>query len=185
MLSKEERIKNLKQANDKSHKIADKALKDALYKMLKTKNIADIKITDLIKSAGVSRGTYYKHYYLLTDLLIDDLDEIVDSVLNNLTSSLYSNWLIIFNKTYEYKDKLVLIYKAGLSMEFLEKLNNHFKGKENEKTYIILNGIAFNTIYYWGKNGFDKSPEKLAEEITKITKPIIRINYVKNKEIKK
>ena len=91
MLSKEERIKNLKQSNEKSHKLADSALKEALYRMLRTKDISEIKITDLIKAAGVSRGTYYKHYYLLTDLLKDDLDEIIDNVLKNLTSSLHTN----------------------------------------------------------------------------------------------
>ena len=42
MLSKEERIKNLKQANEKSHKNADRALKETLYQMLETKKINEI-----------------------------------------------------------------------------------------------------------------------------------------------
>ena len=178
MLSKEERIKNLKQANDKSHKTADRALKNTLYKMLKKRDITDITVTDLIESAGVSRGTFYKHYYLLTDLLKDDLDEIINNVIINFSPSLHTNWLIIFNTVYEYRDKLAIIYKAGLSMTFLEKLNSHFRGQKNEKMYIIWNGIAFNAIYNWGKNGFDKSPETLAKEMEEITEPIFTGNLI-------
>ena len=106
------------------------------------------------------------------DLLKDDLDEIINSVIINFSPSLQSNWLIIFNNVYEYRDKLSIIYKAGLSMAFLEKLNHHFCGQKNENIYIVWNGIAFNAIYNWGKNGFDKSPETLAREMKEITKPI-------------
>ena len=172
MLSKEERIKNLKKANDKSHKIADSALKNTLYKMLKTRDISEITVTDLIKSAGVSRGTFYKHYYLLTDLLKDDLDEIIKSIVFNFSPSLQSNWLPMFKKVYENRNKLAIIYKAGLGITFLEKLNNHFNNHKNEDIYIIWNGIAFNAMYNWGKNGFDKSPEMLANDIVEITKPL-------------
>ena len=182
MLSKEDRINNLKQANEHAHQLADKALKDALYRMLETKNIAEIKITDLIKSAGVSRGTYYKHYYYLTDLLKDDLDEIINSVILNLTPSLYDNWLLVFNKVYESKDKLALIYKAGLGISFLEKLNTHLKNRGYEEKYIIWNGIVFNAIYTWGLNGFEKSPKKLAQEMTDITKPFFIENKWKAKK---
>ena len=147
-------------------------MKDILYKMLKTRDISEIRVTDLIKAAGVSRGTFYKHYYLLTDLLMDDLNEIVNNIISNFSPSLQSNWLIIFSTVYEYRDKLAIMYKTGLSMTFLEKLNSHFRDQKNEKIYFIWNGIAFNIIYNWGKNGFDKSPEALAKEMKKITKPI-------------
>ena len=172
MLSKEERIENLKKANDKSHKRIDLALKSTLYKMLKTKDISEITVTDLITAAGVSRGAFYKHYYLLTDLLKDDLDDIIKSIVFNFSPSLQSNWLHIFTKVYENRDKLAIIYKAGLGITLLEKLNNHFHSQKNEDMYIIWNGIAFNAIYTWGKNGFDKSPEMLANDMKEITKPL-------------
>ena len=176
MTSKEIRIKNLKHSSEKAHKLADTALKEALYKLLEKKEINQITVTELIKLAGVSRSTYYKHYYYLTDLLNDDLDEIINNVIETFTSDLYSNWLIIFNKVYEYKDKLALIYKAGLSISFLRKLNDYFKGHKNEDIFIISNGIVFNSIYNWGVNGFKKSPKKLAKEITEITKPLFMDN---------
>lgn len=176
MLSKEKRLNNLKLANDKSHKLADKALKEALYSMLKNKEINEIKVTDLIKTAKVSRGTYYKHYYYLTDLLADDLDEIIESVIFNLTPSLHTNWLMVFNKVYECKNKLALIYKAGLSITFLKKLNEYSKSQGYKDKYVVWNGIVFNAIYNWGLNGFKKSPQELAEEMTEITKPFFKEN---------
>ena len=172
MISKEERIKNLKRASEESHKLANAALKEALYKLLKKKSINEITVTELIKTAGVSRGTYYKHYYYLTDLLSDDLDTIINGVLGNLTPSLYENWLIIFNKVYEIKDKLALIYKAGLSIVFLKKLNDYYEEHDDIEKHIVINGIFFNSVYNWGVKGFRKSPEALAREITGITEHI-------------
>lgn len=184
MLSKEERIKNIIQANERSHKNADRALKEALYNMLQTQEINEIKITDLIKLAKVSRGTYYKHYYYLTDLLKDDLDEIINSVIVSLTPSLHTNWLMVFNIVYEYKNKLALIYKAGLSIAFLKKLNDYSKTQGYKDNFVVWNGIVFNAIYNWGLNGFDRSPQELADEMTEITMPFFTETIKKEKIVK-
>ena len=180
MPSKEERIKNLMRSNEAAHKKADTAMKEALYSLLKTKELSRIKVTDLIRTAGVSRGTFYKHHYFLVDLLTDDLDNLINSMFSQFGTSLYDNFLIVFNTIYNYREKLILIYRAGLSIEFLEKLNNHFRNNNfhnnpfhcDESMCIILNGITFNAIYNWGKSGFTSSPETLAKEITEITQHI-------------
>ena len=169
MLSKEERIQNLKRASEESHKLASTALKEALYKLLIKKNIQDITVTELIKVAGVSRATYYKHYYYLTDLLMEDIDEIMKAVWSSRSLCLRENWLLIFTKVYEQKDKLALIYKAGLSMEFLKKLNLFFKGDPDEEKYIVAIGVFFNTVYDWGVHGFKKSPEVIVDELMEAT----------------
>ena len=52
-----------------------------------------------------------------------------------------------------------------------------FKGN-NENMYVIFNGIVFNAIFNWGKNGFAKSPESLAKEMEELTKPLLPI-YIK------
>ena len=170
MANKEDRINKLKAANELSHSITSKKIKEALYKMLEKKNINEIKVTDLIKQAGVSRGTFYKHYYYVSDILKEDLDELINNIVNNLTPSLFSNWLLVFNQVYEHREKLAFVYKAGLSLTLLKKVNEYFKDKENKDLYIIWNGIAFNAVYNWGVNGFRKSPERLAKEMTKTTK---------------
>lgn len=56
------------------------SLREALYRLLETKDIRDIKVVDLIRLAGVSRGAFYKNYYLVTDVLEDDIRAITEDV---------------------------------------------------------------------------------------------------------
>lgn len=60
MPNKEKRIENLKKANEESHSLIVESLKSALYELLETKEISAIKVVDLTKKAGVSRGGFYR-----------------------------------------------------------------------------------------------------------------------------
>ena len=63
MPSKEERIRNLKKANEQSHQVIVDSLREALYELLETKDISEIKVVDLIRRAGVSRGGFSSGLY--------------------------------------------------------------------------------------------------------------------------
>lgn len=63
------KLNNLQKANLESHKVVEESLREALYSLLATKNINRITITELVKKAGVSRAVFYKHYYLVKDVL--------------------------------------------------------------------------------------------------------------------
>ena len=40
----------------------EEAIKDAFLNLLKCKDYMDITVTDICKTAGVSRGTFYAHF---------------------------------------------------------------------------------------------------------------------------
>ena len=69
MPSREERIQNLKKANEESHRVIVDSLREAMYDLLETNEISEIRVVDLIRRAGVSRGAFYKNFYQVTDVL--------------------------------------------------------------------------------------------------------------------
>ncbi len=176
MPTKEERINNLKQANAKSHELIKEALKDALYEMIKEKDINKIKVIDLIKKAGVSRSCFYKYYYLPKDILIEDWISIVKDIGAKLGADIIENWKIIFTKVYEYKEIISIFFEANLGMEFLNILNQALYEIKDVKLYYyisIWNGAIFQSILSWEKRGFKESVDEITELIVKYTKPII------------
>ena len=50
---------------------------EAIIELMKTTEIKKIKISDVVKKAGVSRTTFYKHYNTIEDVLYDYINEIV------------------------------------------------------------------------------------------------------------
>ena len=68
MSNREKRIENLQRSNEESHRLIVDSLQEALYTMLKTQDIDSIKVVDLCKAAGVSRGGFYRNFYLVTDV---------------------------------------------------------------------------------------------------------------------
>ena len=64
------KLENLRKANEESHRLIVDSLQEALYKLLETKDISEIKVIDLCHAAGVSRSAFYKHFYLITDVLV-------------------------------------------------------------------------------------------------------------------
>ena len=62
MKNREKRIKNLQRSNKEAHRLIVGSLRQARYTMLKTRDIDSIKVVDLVKAAGVSRGGFYRNF---------------------------------------------------------------------------------------------------------------------------
>ena len=56
------------------------ALREAMYELIETRDVSEIKVVDLIRKAGVSRGGFYKNDDLVTDVLKDDIKEVSGDV---------------------------------------------------------------------------------------------------------
>ena len=141
----EKKLENLRKANAESHQLVVDSLRDALYQMLETKDISEIKVVDLIKVAGISRGAFYKHYYLITDVLTDDIQTITGDVRQAMGMDIGMNWEIILRAVYRHKKKIPLLLKAGMGMEILNQINRSMDAISEEYKLRILawNGIIF------------------------------------------
>lgn len=175
MPNREKRIENLQRANEESHRLIVDCLRHALYKLLEEKDIGQIKVIDLTKAAGVSRGGFYRNFYLVTDVLLDDIQTVADDIRKALGSDAGLNWRIILRTVYKHRKKIPLLIKAGLGMEILNKINQTIDAVNDDFKLRIMawNGVIFNCIIYWAENDFSQDPDQLADHLTEITKSIL------------
>ena len=165
------KLENLRKANEESHRLIVDSLQEALYQLLETKDISEIKVIDLCHAAGVSRGAFYKHYYLITDVLKDDIKTIADDVRKTIGPDIAINWDIILKTVYQYKRKIPLVLKAGMGMEILNQINRSIDAvpKQFKLRIAAWNGIIFNVVGIWAVTGFKRPIDQLAAELTEIT----------------
>jgi len=174
MPNKEERIRNLQKANEQSHRLIVDSLRDALYELLKTKEISEIKVVDLIRKAGVSRGAFYKNYYLVTDVLKDDIKDVSDSVGDAIGKNIGANWNTFLEVIYHHRHKISLLIKAGLGIEILNQMNAGIEAEQEQFRLRIMvwSGIIFNCLLYWNQEGYKTPLKELALKMTKITQAL-------------
>ena len=170
----EKKLENLRKANAQSHQVIVDSLRDALYQMLETQDVSEIKVVDLIKVAGISRGAFYRHYYLITDVLTDDIQTITTDVQQAMGTDIGKNWDIILKTVYRHKKKIPLLLKAGMGMELLKQINRSVDtvSERYKLKTLAWNGIIFNAILYWANRGFEDTIEALAVQLTELTKTL-------------
>ena len=170
----EKKLENLRKANTQSHQLIVDSLRDALYQMLETRDVNEIKVVDLIKVAGISRGAFYRHYYLITDVLTDDIQTITEDVQRAMGTDIGMNWDIILQTVYRHKRKIPLLLKAGMGMEILNNINRSLENVSEEYKLKTLawNGIIFNAILYWANRGFKDPIEIFAVQMTELTRAL-------------
>lgn len=64
-----------------------KAIRSAFYELVLTKSYSDISITELTDRAEINRKTFYLHYSSLEDLVKEVEQEIVEQILQDVSSS--------------------------------------------------------------------------------------------------
>ena len=175
--NREKRIENLQRSNEESHRLIVDSLRQALYTMLKTRDVDSIKVVDLVKAAGVSRGGFYRNFYLVTDVLKDDICDIADDVRRVSGTDVSANWQIILNTVYQHREKIPLLLKAGMGMEILRQINRSIDGVNEEYRLRLMawNGVIFNCILWWAERNFADDPEALSRQLTEITEPLLTV----------
>lgn len=179
MPNREKRIENLQRSNEESHRVIVESLRQALYTMLKTRDIDSIKVVDLTKAAGVSRGGFYRNFYLVTDVLKDDIRVIADDVREASGMDIGENWQIILNTVYRHREKIPLLLKAGMGMEILKQINRStdYVSEEFKLRLMTWNGVIFNSILWWADRDFADDPEELAQRLTEITHTLLDVQH--------
>ena len=171
MPNMEKRLENLKKANEESHSLIVESLKSALYELLETKEISEIKVVDLTKKAGVSRGGFYRNFYLVTDVLKDDIKMVADDVRRAMGGDIGTNWEIILDTVYRHRKKIPLLLKAGMGFEILDQINRSIDEVEEKYKLRVTawNGMIFNCVLLWAEQDFRESPRHLAARLTEFT----------------
>lgn len=150
-----------------------KKVAEALFKLLETKKIESIQISDLVKEANVARSSFYHNFLTINNVLEYSINEIFTKITSSIEikdTDIHDYIKKVLENTLPYKKELSLIYKRNLiyilineltkgtikSIKKLNVYNNYYQ------PYYYAGASAF--IYIaWIKNNFKDSPEKISQ----------------------
>ena len=140
---------------------------ESLFKLLETKDIKEIKITEIVILSNVSRTTFYNNFKNVNDILNYKFDLIIKDFykiykLNNFRKKDYNELLKnILNYICLNKDIFIII-KKKFYFQFKKMLDNYFIDKVNNKyKYYIKSGIIINLCLYYIDNNFNIDINKI------------------------
>lgn len=88
--------------------ITKRMLKESLMRLMDTKNIQKISVSELCKEAGINRATFYNHYKIPSDILREMGDELADEL----------NILLKKNKEHQH---ISIQERVEFACEYLQK----------------------------------------------------------------
>ncbi len=163
-----------------------KAIRTALFKLMESKDIASITISELTALANVNRRTFYTHYSNITDILDETESEIVEELgaiiqrfdSTSLTDSTYTLFIELSRLvTHEYGFYFRLI-KSDLRGVLISRMKTVLKASADkilgrftipvdvENVLLLssfINGGFLNLFLEWNKSGKDISIESAAK----------------------
>lgn len=173
---------------DRRVKYTKKVIKETFLSLLEEKDISNISVKELCEKADVNRGTFYRYYEDIYDLLKKIEEEFIEEVKNS-NSMIHMSEHSIYTFTreilevFENNKKLVtILFNADSNIYFLddvleiayEKCIGNWENNVDSSDYnelenavvFIFNG-ALGVINYWIKNDFNTSSDILAKYIEK------------------
>ena len=177
--------------SDERYSIAEEAIYDAFFLLLKEKELEKITVSDVIKKAGIVRSTFYNHYENIPALLLAAEDKTIHDIFSMMESFhpkgdrqlCHSYFLAICNYT---KDNPFLssILHSPRGDSFLEKAMLMFhryvakvsevgsgiiKNNQSFSYYIAATiGINLGVLHKWTAEDCKAPAEEIADILTTV-----------------
>ncbi len=188
---------------DRRIKYTKKVIKDNFLNLLEKKDISNITVKELCEISDINRGTFYRYYMDIYDLLRTIEQEFIEEVKNSSSileiekHSVYSftkEILSIFEnnkklvKIFFNTDREVLFLDEVLEVVY-DKCINRWKNlhpeideDELENAVVFIFNGALGVINYWIKNNFFTSADSIAMYIEKFCQRGARMYLPKEKQ---
>ena len=159
---------------------------DALFELLKTRELSKITVTELIKKAGVCRASFYRNFYLTEDVIRQygsDMYAQINRTIPLTPGGIYEHILAVNTYLYTQRERLALIEKRGLyhlmedpimeqcvyQLQRLGVWTNHYQAE-------FYAGAVTHMLRVWARSSFAESPA----EITRIIYSLLNREPMKN-----
>ena len=154
---------------------------NAVMKLMAEKNYMDISVTDIVKTAGVARASFYRNFDSINDVIESVSDEISDELITDVIPVLYSTderkWReFLFNHFYLFSK--IQKDTGPLRAENLSALLTRIDALIEQKTPQLQTGIIhdkylsvakmgllMNITKKWLNSGTEETPEEMINYI--------------------
>ena len=180
---------------DERYSVADEAILGAFFKLIKKKTLDQITVSDITKTAGIARSTFYNHYQDIPSLVsaveektIHDVFSIMEKFHPDLPIScvskiLYFYYVITFSSVCHctFLSSLLSTPHGNDLFEKMLTMLHHYvtattssarpgRHTKEEISYVITCAIGstIGVLHKWTRDNFDLAPEVIAGILTQI-----------------
>lgn len=156
-----------------------KLIKNALSELLMKKDFEEITVTEVVKTAGINRSTFYAHYNNMTEVLEEIETRVAEGILNSFMSykesvmenptPFLTSIAVLLQKEFDFYKRLVC---ANVGSHFIDRLRENFIRTvitcDNDKISHIKDKATFAVIVRFYTNGFASMFEDVFKGVLKI-----------------
>lgn len=176
---------------DERYSVADEAIYDAFFELLKTKGIEKITVSDVIKKAGVVRSTFYNHYENIPALISAIEDKTIEDIFSLMESFrpqndydvCYSYFLVLCNYTQnnsflsellgsprcdEFFEKSMTMFHRYVRQVMKEKIPVSHTKEEISYAVAAVIGATVGILHKWTREKCVVPAETIADTLAKI-----------------
>lgn len=174
---------------DERYYVADEAIRDAFFLVLREKDLEKITVSDVIKKAGIVRSTFYNHYDNIPALVTSIEDKTIDDIFSLMKTFYPKNDTEIcksfFSTICEYTRNnpfLANLLRSPRGNQFFEKALTMFhryvaevtqnttpsRHSKEELSYMVACtiGSTLGVLHKWTKDNFAIPAESVAAILT-------------------
>ena len=133
-------------------------INEALLGLLKEKSLNEISISEICKTAGVGRMSFYRNYESKEDVIKKQLLQLIQEWEKDYEGkndpTYFSESLL--RHYYKHKDFYLLLYNQGLSNMILEANNNLERYAKS-----MIAGMIWGWVEEWMRQGMPETPEEI------------------------
>ena len=175
--------------SDERYSVADEAILGAFFKLVKKKTTDQITVSDITKTAGIARSTFYNHYQDIPSLVSAVEEKTIHDVFSimekfhpeNDHDICQSYFLTICRYTMEnpFLSSLLSTPHGNDLFEKMLTMLHHYvtattssarpgRHTKEEISYVITCAIGstIGVLHKWTRDNFDLAPEVIAEILT-------------------
>lgn len=167
--------------------LTKRLLQEALIRLLEKKPLDKINVTELCNESGINRATFYRHYQVPRDVLLDmeaELSETLNTsynIMNRRDIPSYIEELLTY--LYSQSALIKVFLKNNSADDFMLLMNkmfdNFIKGKDNftrlagvdedslKLITTFITGGGCSMLHQWLVGDIQKSPKEIADLILK------------------
>ena len=153
-----------------ANEICRECIQTALIRLMGTKDLKDITITELTRTAGVSRTTYYRNYYDKEDVLQDLFRSLMGEIAADILAAqtVYDAALAVFGGIQKNVEVYRVLMRANYAEAMLREITRIASADTPEDEALeqmriaFVTGALFNMVRIWADAGMEQIPEQMA-----------------------
>ena len=167
--------------------LTKRLLKETLLRLLKEKDLDEISITELCRESEINRATFYRHYTLPKDVLLDIQKDFINElyaatkhIKSETDAEKYLEHLCLFfyehsalvkcftENDLDYEIELLLSKFFQSILKFEKRLTNDMSETNITIINAYLAGGAYSVLRKWINGEIQKTPKEIAQIALKL-----------------